>query len=152
VGGFLIAVGFACGSRAEQKAAVASPATGVAYTKLVTLSATQVAGTFTLKANPKIAVRPPGTNLTWNLDHPAGYYIEIEFAAVNGAAGPFPKDAAIKENTAPGRYSNKATAAKTIATANSKPGNDDTFWKYTVVLRDTNDNNLATLDPIVIFK
>jgi hypothetical protein len=155
VGGLLIAGAFAGGSAANQ-AAPASPSGGVPYTPFVTLTVSKgpTPGSFTLKADPSVAVRPPKSNLTWHIDQqPAGYYIEIEFAVVNGVTGPFPKDPAIKENTAPGRYSNKATAAKMFATKNSDQL-ADSFWKYTVFLRDAaSENNAASpLDPIVIFK
>jgi hypothetical protein len=143
---------FAGGCVAEQKAA-ALPSAGVPYDPFVTLTVSKDAttGAFTVKAVPYVAVRPPGSNVKWNIvQQPVGYSIEIEFAATNGLKGPFPKTTE-KDNPALGRYTNKVTAKNTIETAPSKPL-ADTSWKYTVVLRDASDNDVALLDPIVIFK
>ena len=104
---------------------------------------------------PNVAICTPGSSVTWSLVWPAskptGHSIEIEFATTNGLKGPFPKGAGAKDNPAPGRYSDKVTGGTKISTLPSRQPTD-TFWKYTVTLRDASDNDVTTLDPIVIFK
>jgi hypothetical protein len=156
VGGVLIAVGFACGTGAEQKAAVPSPPTGVAYTDHVTITmsgACTPKAPCTLAVDPPIAVRPPKGDLTWKIDgQPPASSIEIDFDVAKGVKGPFPKKANAPDNPARGRYISQATGSSKITSATaSEPA--ETYWKYTVSLRDGSGADIAApLDPIVIFK
>jgi hypothetical protein len=151
VGGSLIALAFAGSCFAQQSA---PPSGGPVYDPFVTITVSKDAktGAYALTAVPYVALRPPKGSLKWNIaQQPAGYSIEFDFAVTNGAKGPFPRNAKAADNPAKGRYTNKPTGKNTIETASSSE-KADTSWKYTVTLRDASDNDVTTLDPIVIFK
>ena len=102
-----------------------------------------------ITAKPMVAVMRDGGVIDWDVSGLArGQTLEIDFKVGNlNRRGPFPKP----EGWPIGRYS--LTGDKPKASSGAYQASAGyAAWKYELVLRDENGNDLAAIDPVIVGK
>lgn len=102
-----------------------------------------------ITANPMVALMRDGGVIEWNVTGLArGQTLEIDFkVGFNNRRGPFPKP----EGWPIGRYSLTGDKPK-VSSGVYQASAGYATWKYELVLRDENGNDVAAIDPIIVGK
>jgi hypothetical protein len=102
-----------------------------------------------ITANPMVALMRDGGAIEWNVSGLGrGQTLEIDFkVGFNNRRGPFPKP----EGWPIGRYSLTGDKPK-VSSGAYQASSGYAAWKYELVLRDENGNDLSAIDPVIVGK